>query len=348
MVSVPFNLARLKAAVAEAFLSYRLSESAELTIRACSATNKWIADLEPWKMKDEKKQLRSACCRLLLEAVYVLAHFFAPFIPTAATAIFKKIGAPARLISDLSDNFVNLIAGVEVTTGSVLFEQLVVEKVGLAADAGASTAKSTASTAKSPAIVGKSTTPAKSTATAPNAGGPLEGSDEAELCKIDLRCGRIVECQRLPDSDSLYLLKVDIGEPNPRQVVSSLVKHYRQEELQGRKVVVYCNIKPSKMRGFESQAMVLAATTGKGTDGECCELLAPPAEAPEGSRPSCGGLEVGSLRDTASTKSISKVWSQVQPLLFTNGKGEATFGGATLKLGEGPIIASNLTSAPIF
>merc|ERR1712190_461791 len=96
------------------------------------------------------------------------------------------------------------------------------------------------------------------------------------------------ECSKVPDADTLYLLKVDIGEKEPRQVVSGLVKHYKVEELQNRPVVVYCNIKPTKMRGVESQAMVLAATRNKGAEDETCELLAPPANVPEGARSTCG------------------------------------------------------------
>ena len=96
-VALPFDLKELKKEVLEAFTAYRLSEAANLTILAAGATNKWITNLEPWKMKEpEKQELRAACLRKLLEAVYVLAHFFAPFIPTAADAIFTKLGHPCR------------------------------------------------------------------------------------------------------------------------------------------------------------------------------------------------------------------------------------------------------------
>jgi len=127
LVPLPFDLAALKQTVCSAFEQYKLSEAADLVVKACSATNKWIADLEPWKMKDDKKDLRNACCRLLVEAVYVLAHFFAPFIPTAGEAVFNKI-APARPIIELADDFNNLTTGAEVSKGSILFEPLEVKK----------------------------------------------------------------------------------------------------------------------------------------------------------------------------------------------------------------------------
>mmetsp|Transcript_10440 Transcript_10440/g.23692 ORF Transcript_10440/g.23692 Transcript_10440/m.23692 type:complete len:679 (+) Transcript_10440:68-2104(+) len=122
-VKLPFNLAELKKSVQEVMISYRLSEACDLIIAACGSTNKWIADLEPWKMKEESLQAqRALCCRLLLEAVYVLAHFFAPFIPIAGEAIFRKLGTEPRPIPELSNDFANLATGTVVQSGSILFE----------------------------------------------------------------------------------------------------------------------------------------------------------------------------------------------------------------------------------
>lgn len=63
-----------------------------------------------------------------------------------------------------------------------------------------------------------------------------------------------------PDADSLYLEKIDVGEAEPRTVVSGLVAYVSQEELQDRMVLLLCNLKPQKMRGIESQAMLLCAS----------------------------------------------------------------------------------------
>lgn len=174
-----------------------------------------------------------------------------------------------------------------------------------------------------------------------------EGSVETAFCKLDFRCGRILECERVPDADTLYRLSVDVGEGKPRQVISGLVKHYRMEDLKNRQVVVYCNIKPTKMRGFESQAMVLAATVDKGSDHEKCELLAPPAGTKEGTRAMCGALEAGSLSEQASVKHGSKVWAQVQPLLKTDGLKQGAFDGRPLTMNAGLITVSSLGDAGI-
>lgn len=63
-----------------------------------------------------------------------------------------------------------------------------------------------------------------------------------------------------PDADALYVEKIDIGEEQPRTVVSGLVAYFSQEELQDRLVVLLCNLKPQKMRGIESRAMLLCAS----------------------------------------------------------------------------------------
>merc|ERR1719335_685527 len=74
-------------------------------------------------MKGEEQQaLKVSVVRMLLEAVYALAHFFAPFVPMAAEAIFTKVGTPPMAIPDLQDNFSNLKTGTQVVAESVLFE----------------------------------------------------------------------------------------------------------------------------------------------------------------------------------------------------------------------------------
>lgn len=82
-----------------------------------------------------------------------------------------------------------------------------------------------------------------------------------DISRLDMRVGKIVEVSRHPDADSLYLEKIDCGEAVPRTVVSGLVKFIPIEEMQDRMVVVLCNLKPAKMRGVTSEAMVMVIAT---------------------------------------------------------------------------------------
>lgn len=87
-----------------------------------------------------------------------------------------------------------------------------------------------------------------------------QSSDEILPSKLDIRIGKIVEVSKHPEADSLYVEKIDLGEEQPRTVVSGLVNFIPLEEMQGKMVVVLCNLKPAKMRGIESQGMVLCAS----------------------------------------------------------------------------------------
>jgi aminoacyl tRNA synthase complex-interacting multifunctional protein 1 len=99
--------------------------------------------------------------------------------------------------------------------------------------------------------------------------------------QIDLRVGKIVEIERHPDADSLYLEKVDFGEAEgPRTVLSGLVKYVPMEEMKDRWVVGICNLKPQAMRGIKSHAMLLCATHKDGQDSGV-----EPVTPPEGSVP---------------------------------------------------------------
>ncbi|KAK6037589.1 putative methionine--tRNA ligase, beta subunit, partial [Cooperia oncophora] len=85
--------------------------------------------------------------------------------------------------------------------------------------------------------------------------------DQIDVGRLDLRVGRIVQCEKHPDADALYVEQIDVGEPAPRTVVSGLVKHVPLDQMQNRLVVVLCNLKPAKMRGIESRAMVMCASS---------------------------------------------------------------------------------------
>lgn len=97
--------------------------------------------------------------------------------------------------------------------------------------------------------------------------------------KVDLRVGTVVSAGPVPKADRLLLLKVDVGEGEPRQIVAGLAEFWSPEQLAGRQVVVVANLKPRKLRGHLSQGMVLAVRTDKGL-----ELLNPTGEAPAGAR----------------------------------------------------------------
>jgi methionyl-tRNA synthetase len=100
-----------------------------------------------------------------------------------------------------------------------------------------------------------------------------------DFAKVQLRVGRVFEAEPLEGSDKLLKLQVHIGEEK-RQIVAGIRANYTPEDLIGRQVVVVYNLKPAKLRGTESQGMLLAATDENGG----AILLQPDREAPEGTQ----------------------------------------------------------------
>jgi methionyl-tRNA synthetase len=100
-----------------------------------------------------------------------------------------------------------------------------------------------------------------------------------EFKKIELRVGKIISAEDHPKADKLLVLKVDLGEPTPRQIVAGIKNNYTKEELVGKTVSVVANMKPAELRGIKSEGMLLAADV----DGKAV-LLKPDREAPVGSK----------------------------------------------------------------
>ncbi len=83
-----------------------------------------------------------------------------------------------------------------------------------------------------------------------------------DFTKIEMRVGEILTAEAVPKADKLLRLSVDLGEAEPRQILAGIAEHYQPETLLGRRVVVVSNLAPRKLRGFESQGMVLAVSVG--------------------------------------------------------------------------------------
>jgi methionyl-tRNA synthetase len=101
-----------------------------------------------------------------------------------------------------------------------------------------------------------------------------------QFAQIDLRVGRVLTAERIPNADKLLRLEVDLAEAEPRQILAGIAEWYPPEDLVGRKILVVSNLQPRKMRGLESRGMLLAAS---GEDGRPM-LATVPAETPNGSR----------------------------------------------------------------
>jgi len=165
-----------------------------------------------------------------------------------------------------------------------------------------------------------------------------------DVSRLSMKVGKIIECVKHPDADALYLEKIECGEAQPRQVISGLVKHIPIEEMQNRMVVILCNLKPAKMRGIMSEAMVMCASTP-----EKVEILAPPSGAAPGDVVTVPGFEGApdEMIKPTNKKAVS-IFEQVAPDLKTNDNGEASYKGVAWEVkGKGSITSQSLKNVQV-
>ncbi|XP_047990470.1 aminoacyl tRNA synthase complex-interacting multifunctional protein 1 [Leguminivora glycinivorella] len=164
---------------------------------------------------------------------------------------------------------------------------------------------------------------------------PPAADSPVTVSKLDFRIGKIIEINKHPDADSLYVEQIDCGEEKPRTVVSGLVNHVPINEMKDRIVMVLCNLKPVKMRGVTSEAMVMCASSpGK------VEVLIPPSGAVPGDLVSCEGYP---REPEAQLNPKKKIFETCAPDLKTNADKVACYKETPLVVpGKGPVIAATL------
>ena len=94
--------------------------------------------------------------------------------------------------------------------------------------------------------------------------GEIIKSSLEDFAKVQLKVGKVLECKQVEKADKLLCSQIDVGEETPRTIVSGIAKYYTPEEMVGKQVIVVTNLKPAKLRGIESQGMILCAEDENG------------------------------------------------------------------------------------
>ncbi|MBQ9840522.1 MAG: methionine--tRNA ligase [Erysipelotrichaceae bacterium] len=233
----------LPARVEKCMNDLKVQDAIDEIIAVLRRCNKYIDETMPWALaKDEAKKDRLATVLYnLLEGIRIAAIILRSYLPETAEKILDQIGTQQRDM-DSALTFGSLETGIHVIAKpEILFaridEKEMLEKIE--AD-------------KEPKVV------------------KPEGKPEItidDFAKVELRVGTVVKCEKHPKADKLLVSQIDLGYET-RQIVSGIASHYKPEEMIGKKVVVVVNLKPAKLRGVESQGMILA-----GDDGENLGLL---------------------------------------------------------------------------
>eukprot|EP00050_Salpingoeca_kvevrii_P006965 m.292928 g.292928 ORF g.292928 m.292928 type:complete len:567 (-) comp12698_c0_seq1:193-1893(-) len=164
-------------------------------------------------------------------------------------------------------------------------------------------------------------------------------SAEVDVSRLNLRVGKILSVEKHPSADKLFIEKIDIGEENPRTVISGLVGKVEAEALLNREVVIVANMKPANMKGVKSEGMLLCASTDS-----CVEPLDPPAGCTIGERVFVEGFP-GDPEPVLNPK--KKIFEAVQPDLKVSSTHIACYKGFPLMTSKGPLKVATLVDAPI-
>lgn len=345
----------------EAMEKVKLKQGLKIAMLISGEGNGYLQESQFWKLFKENRPLCSVVMTTAAGLVYILACLLEPFMPSFTSEVLKQLNLPRSELS-LSDEKEDverakrpweiLPAGHCIGTPVPLFKELKDEEVEffrekfagsqadrkVKAEAEAKLSEQLNKT-KISDVKTKKEKPAKSVAGKSKASVPVEA--EISVSRLDIRVGFIKKVQKHPDADSLYVEEIDVGEDQPRTVVSGLVKYIPLEELQNRKVCVLCNLKPAAMRGIKSHAMLLCASS---SDGTKVELIEPPESSTIGERVMVPGFE-GNPDDVLNPK--KKVFETVQSDLRTNKELVACYKGVPFTTSAGICKAASISEGSI-
>lgn len=221
---------------------FRLADATDAILSLARASNKYIDDTAPWVLaKDEEKKARlNDVLYHLLEAIRFIGVLVSPIMPETADKIFAQLHTDVRSYASLS-SFGGLKPGA-VGKPEPLFARIDEKKMLAELEKEAAQIKAEAEKEKQ----------AEGTA--------VIGIDD--FAKVELRVAQVTACEKVEKSDKLLKLQLDDG-CGGRQVVSGISKWYAPEDLVGKKIILVANLKPVKLRGVESNGMILAADYSK-------------------------------------------------------------------------------------
>lgn len=237
--------------------AYRTADALDEIFSVLRRANKYIDETMPWVLaKDETKQDRLATVLYnLTETIVICASLLSPFMPSTSKKVVEQCGASIREFDDL-DKFGLLESGTKVDENPQhLFSRIDGEKVKKELLAKGLIKEEVQEEPKQDKKVKKQEKPAENKAE--NVVQISEIGIE-DFAKVALRVGTIVAAEKVEKADKLLKFSVQIGSET-RTIVSGIAKFYTPEEMVGKNVVVVFNLKPAKLRGIESQGMLLCA-----------------------------------------------------------------------------------------
>ena len=239
------ELSTVREAIERELDNFHFREALKEAMNLARLGNKYLADTEPWKLAKTDMERVATILNISLQITANLAIAFAPFLPMSSEKLCKMLSIALPQWSDLGRS--DLIeAGHTLGEASLLFEKIEDEVIE--------------------AQIQKLQATKEANAAAEDHAAPIaEDIAFDDFLKLDIRVGTVTECTKVPKADKLLQFRIDDG-LGGRTIVSGIAEHYAPEELVGKQVCFIANLPARKLRGIESQGMILSAadrTTGQ-------------------------------------------------------------------------------------
>ena len=243
----------------DAFCAFNFSRGLETLWAFVSVIDKFIVERAPWKLAKDgsalSQQLLDETLYSAAEALRIICAWTYPVIPNSARNIWIQLGmtAPIESASFADLHWGKLPAGQRIGSVAAVFPRLDASAIAKME------ALEVQEKARQSELFGTGKTVA-----APAAPEGVAKISIDDFVKVDMRVGQVVSAERVKGADKLLHMKIDVGEEQPRTIVAGIAEAYTPEQMMGRKVVIVANLQPRKLRGIESNGMIVAASVEGG------------------------------------------------------------------------------------
>ncbi|MGP1498802.1 MAG: methionine--tRNA ligase [Porphyromonas sp.] len=250
----------IKATIEKELDTYHFREALKTAMNLARIGNKYLADTEPWKLAKTDMSRVATILNIALQITANLTIVFSPFLPFSSEKLLRMLDVNEAFSWDSLGSMELLSVGHQIATAELLFEKI--EDSTIEAQ-----------------IEKLQATKAANELAERKAEPIAQDIQFDDFLKLDIRVGTVLECSKVPKADKLLQFRIDDG-LGGRTIVSGIAKHYQPEELVGKQVCFIANLPPRKLKGIESQGMILSA---EDLDGSL-RLISPSAEVSPGSK----------------------------------------------------------------
>lgn len=242
-IDIRKQVASFKSGIENKLENYKFREALREAMNITRLGNKYLADTEPWKVIKTDVERVKTILYYSIQLCALSSKLCEPFIPFTCEKLRNMLGI-ANFEWEQTDKFDLLQPGHMINKPELLFERIEDDKIQAQVDMLLKTKEDNLAN-------NKTVEPQKDNIT------------YDDFIKLDLRTGTIIEAEKVPKADKLLKLIVDTG-LDKRTVVAGIAKHYNAKEVIGKQVCILINLEPRKLRGIESQGMVLMAEDENG------------------------------------------------------------------------------------